>query len=182
MSAKLPASNQPGVLKLFAPHPKARNFLIAALLIPGLLLACFSTLVLVAGPSQSGMSNTDSFLFLLGFFLLPLAAIMLALAALREPHHPPRALIWFAASFSIILAGGIVCAMMFMDAKLERAGTLLLLLVIVAPVALLFSCLPCTARHVPFRKSALRWSLAQAPAPWLLLQPAGRSVWRIYRF
>jgi len=157
MNADLPASNRQRVLKLFVPHPKARNFLTVALLVPGLLLACFSTLVLVAGPSQSGMSNTDAFLFLLGIFLLPLAAIMLALAALREPHHPPRTLIWFAASFSIILAGGIVCTMMFLDAKLERAVSLIFLLVIVAPVALLFS-LPAmysAARAIPEIRAAL---------------------------
>jgi hypothetical protein len=157
MSADLPASIRQRLLKLFAPHPKARNFLIVALLVPGLLLACFSTLVLVADPSQSGMSNTDAFLFLLGLFLLPLAAIILALAALREPHHPPRALIWFAASFSIILSGGIVFVLMLLDAKLERAASLVFLLIIVAPVALLFS-LPAmysATRAIPEIRAAL---------------------------
>jgi ribosomal protein S27AE len=46
---------------------------------------------------------------------------------------------WFVASFFIFLAGVIVSFMMIQDSSLERAVALTFLLIIIAPVALLFS-------------------------------------------
>src|SRR5512133_3298470 len=102
------ASNHPRVLRLFIPDAKARNFLVAALLVPGLLFVCIFAVILTSGPSQSEMNNAEAIQLIAGFFLLPVAAVLMTIAALREPHHPPRAIMWLAATLFIFLAGGIV--------------------------------------------------------------------------
>ena len=65
---------------------------------------------LLAGVGNGfGMGNLlEGFLFALGFFVLPFVALLLGVAALSEPYHLPRAMLWAGATG--VLAGGSLVA------------------------------------------------------------------------
>ena len=169
-----PVSSRQRIIGLFTPDAKARNFLMAAILIPMLLFACITAIILSVGPSHTEMSNLDAFLFILGLFLLPLAAVLMALSALREPHYPLRAILWLAATIFISAAGMLVFTMMLFDKQLDHTAALTFLLVIVAPIALFFSlpALYSIARAIPEVRAALNSAASDRVLAFILARGA----------
>jgi len=85
------------------------------------------------------LSNSQSFLLATGFFVLPVIAILLGIAALREPHHPPRSILWLAATKLFFVGGALITLVMYQDPEMEKTTSIVFLLMMIVPVALLFS-------------------------------------------
>ena len=126
------------VLRLFALSPGPRKLLLTAVLIPVVLLGCLLALLATTGPSST-LTDSEGLSLVASFFLLPLMAALTALAALRESRRPPKAVLWLLAAVLILLAGGIMAALMLRDPELEADVPAIFLLIMIAPVAVLIT-------------------------------------------
>lgn len=130
----------PRILRLFRPAPGVLRFLRLVFVLQTGLLACLLLFLLTSVSTASGeLSREQTFAFLVGFFLLPLLSLLLVVAALREPRHPPRALLWSLAATFFFAAGFLVSFLMLLDPTLEKDIPVIFLLMAVLPVALLIS-------------------------------------------
>ncbi len=134
-----PASNWTRLLRLFQPATHTTKFLGLALLLPAMMTACLLVVILSAGPSKSGTSNLEALLLAIGFFILPLIALLLGIAALREPRYPPRAVLWLAATLLVFTGGSLVSFLMFIDPQMEPLTAIVFMLIVILPAALLVS-------------------------------------------
>lgn len=103
------------LFNLFSLSRKARNWFIVAILLPLVLLICLlALLVLMAAtptqgdPSSTEFDNVAAVMLVVGLFLLPLGALITAVAGWREPRHPPRAFLFLLSAFLLLLAGVLI--------------------------------------------------------------------------
>ena len=128
------------ILRLFRPSGEGLRFLRLVFSLLAALLGCVLLVFLAVGPTTNAdFGRGQAFLLLVGFFLLPLLTLLLAVAALREPRHPPGVLLWSLAAFSFFVAGFLVSFLMFLDPELEKGVPAVFLLLVILPVALLLS-------------------------------------------
>lgn len=128
------------ILRLFRPADDIFRFLRLVLTLLAGLLACMLVVFFAVGPTpEDELGRGQIFVSLIGFFLLPLLALLLTVCALRESRHPPRALLWSLAALSFFAAGFLVSFLMFLDPELEKDVPAIFLLMAILPVALLIS-------------------------------------------
>ena len=134
------------LLNLFALSRRARNWFIAAVVLPLLLLICLLALLALmaaiptdSSPSPSEFNNVAAVLLLVGLFLLPLAALITAVAGWSEPRHPPRAFLFLLSAFLLLLAGVLITLDMYTDPTLDKSVPPVMIVNVAMPLALLFS-------------------------------------------
>lgn len=118
-----------------APSPSSLAIAWAAVWALGIGSAC-SGLMGLTSESDPGFNITA---ILIGFFVLPAFALIMAVAAVRERRVPPRAWMWAASALGVGTAGLVVASYMASDPTmgLDVVGTFLLLLC--SPVVFAFS-------------------------------------------
>jgi DNA-binding Lrp family transcriptional regulator len=134
------------LFNLFSLSRKARNWFIAAMLLPLLLLIFLLVLLALmsATPTQDSPSSTEfnnaaAVLLVVGLFLLPLAALITAIAGWREPRHPPRAFLFLLCAFLLLLAGVLITVEMYTDPISDKTVYPVMIVNVALPLALLFS-------------------------------------------
>jgi hypothetical protein len=130
---------------LFSLSRKTRKQLLIGILVPVILTACVCSSFIYAaiypdpGPSTSEMSGLDSIFYIVSVFMSPLTALIITLVALKEPRHPPKAILYLISAFLILGTGIAFAAKMSVDPLLDKSTADIFTIICVAPVALIFS-------------------------------------------
>jgi hypothetical protein len=124
---------------LFALSPTPRTLVLVAVLIPVAVMGCLGFLLLTGSAADTTLTDPEALSLVTSFFLLPLMAALTALAALREPRRPPKAVLWLLAAVLFLLAGGVMAALMLRDPGLEADVPAVFLLMMIAPVVVVIT-------------------------------------------